>query len=75
MKRTLTSSDVVIYTGRATTTLIGIQSYPGNPTNKGAQVSTTSDTFTNIRVDRETLTATHIRKYTYVPGEFRMPQS
>lgn len=51
MKPTLASSDVAIYTVRSNATCEDINSCPGNPTSKGAQVSTTSDTFINIRIE------------------------
>jgi len=51
MKPPLASSDVAVYTVRSTAMCEDMHSCPGNPISKGAQVSTTCDTFSNIRIE------------------------
>lgn len=67
MKPTLASSDEAIYTVRSKATCEDIHSCPGNPMSEGAQLRTTTDTFTNIRIEVQ-------GKHFYVPREFRTPE-
>lgn len=64
MKPTLVSSDIAIYTVSSKATCEDIDSCPGNPTRRGAQVSNTSGTLTNTRI--EVLGKLHCHAYMYL---------
>lgn len=51
MKPTLVSSDIAVYRVSSKARYEDIGSCPGNPTRRGAQVSNTSDTLTNTRIE------------------------